>query len=171
MGRTDRSDVDRLGAAPERTQMNETVTTTGMEERRPSPSSRRSGYLVAVVVNTAMIFVVLNLLDWGVFPFLTEDFTLLVPLIMVSLLAGIMANLTYLAYDPPWFKTLCQVAISLIGLVVAIRMYQIFPFDFTGYGESWPGVTRMIVVVAMVGSALSVLTESLKFLTRLARRR
>lgn len=150
--------------------MNATVTTTRVEEPRPSPSTRRSGYMVALVVNAAMIFVVLNLLDWGVLPFLTEDFTLLVPLIVVSLVASIVANAMYLVYDPPWFKTLCQVGISIISLVVAIRVYQVFPFDFTGYGESWTSVTRIIVVVAMVGSAISILAEVVKFLTRLARR-
>lgn len=149
--------------------MNATVTTTRVEEPRPSPSIRRSGYLVALVVNAAMIFVVFNLLDWGVLPFLTTDFTLLVPLIVVSLVASIVANAMYLVYDPPWFKTLCQVGISVISLVVAIRMYQVFPFDFTGYGESWTSVTRIIVVVAMVGSALSILAETVKFLTRRAR--
>jgi hypothetical protein len=149
--------------------MNATVTTTRVDKPRPSPSIRRSGYLVAVVVNAAMIFVVLNLLDWGVLPFLTEDFTLLVPLIVVSLVASIVANAMYLVYDPPWFKTLCQVGISIISLVVAIRTYQVFPFDFAGYGESWTSVTRIIVVVAMVGSALSILAESVKLLKRLTR--
>jgi hypothetical protein len=149
--------------------MNATVTTTRVEEPRPSPSTRRSEYLVALIVNAAMIFVVLNLLDWGVLPFLTIDFTLLVPLIVMSLVASIVANAIYLVYDPAWFKTLCQVGISVISLVVAIRTYQVFPFDFTGYGESWTSVTRIIVVVAMVGSAISILAESVRLLARLTR--
>lgn len=145
-------------------------TPTRVEQSRPSASTRRSGYVVALVVNAAMVFVVLNLLDWGVLPFLTEEFTLLVPLIVLSLVASIVANALYLFYDPPWFKTLCQVGLSVISLVVAIRMFQVFPFDFTGYGEAWTGVTRIIVVVAMAGSAISILTESVRLLSRLARR-
>ena len=143
---------------------------TKVEESRPSVSTRRSGYVVAVVVNAAMIFVVLNLLDWGVPPFLTEQFTLLVPLIVLSLVASMAANSAYLLYDPPWFKSPCQVGISVISLAVAIRMFQVFPFDFTGYGDEWTSVTRIVVVVAMAGSALSVLAESLKLLSRLTRR-
>ena len=143
---------------------------TKVEESRPSVSTRRSGYVVAVVVNAAMIFVVLNLLDWGVPPFLTEQFTLLVPLIVLSLVASMAANSAYLLYDPPWFKSLCQVGISVISLAVAIRMFQVFPFDFTGYGDEWTSVTRIVVVVAMAGSALSVLAESLKLLSLLTRR-
>lgn len=151
--------------------MSTTLTTpTKVERSRPSASTRRSGYVVALVVNAAMVFVVLNLLEWGVLPFLTEEFTLLVPLIVLSLVASIVANAMYLFYDPPGFKTLCQVCISVISLVVAIRIYQVFPFDFTGYGEEWPSVTRIIVVVAMAGSAISILNESVKLLSHLTRR-
>ena len=143
---------------------------TAREESKSSASSRRAGYVVAVVVNAAMVFVVLNLLDWGVPPFLTEEFTLVVPLIVLSLVASMAANGAYLFFDPPWFRSLCQVGISVISLVVAIRMFQVFPFDFTGYDDQWSGVTRIVLVVAMAGSAIAVIAESVKLLSRLTRR-
>jgi hypothetical protein len=143
---------------------------TPVEKAPPAQQGRRAGYLAAVVVNTLMAVIVTNLLGWGWLPFLTDDFELLVPLVVVSLGAGILANLAYLVYDPRWFKSLCQVGISAISLVVAVRMYQVFPFDFAGYGSGWATVTRVVLILAIAGSAVALLVEGVKLLARLARR-
>ena len=101
------------------------VTTT-------SGLARRSGYVVAIAVNVLMLYVVNNLLAWDILPFLTDDFGRVLWLIDISLLATIMVNLVYVAYDQAWFRSLGQIGLNLISLAVAIRMYQVFPFDFSG---------------------------------------
>ena len=68
------------------------------------------GYVVAIVVNIAMLVIANNILAWGWLPFLTADFAEVLPLIDMSLLATIVVNATYLAHDPPWFKSVCQIA-------------------------------------------------------------
>ena len=41
--------------------------------RRPRPASRRAGYLVAVVVNAVLLFVLNGQPGWQVLPFLTSE--------------------------------------------------------------------------------------------------
>lgn len=47
--------------------------------------ARKSGYGVTVVVNATLLVFVINLLDWELRPFLTEEFEAVVPWISLSL--------------------------------------------------------------------------------------
>jgi hypothetical protein len=120
---------------------------------------RRVGYVVAIAVNLVLIFVVNNLLDWGWPSFLTDDFEQLLPLINLSLMASIVANLIYLWFDPAWFKSMTQIVLGMISLVVTVRTLQVFPFDFSGYDVNWEAVTRVVLVFLIVVIGIAVLVE------------
>ena len=68
-------------------------------------SAKRAGYVIAIVVNLVMLFVVQNILEWGWLPFLTEEFAEVVPWISFSLIVSIAANLVYQMDD----QSDCQV--------------------------------------------------------------
>lgn len=133
---------------------------------RPPPpiAARRFGYVVAIAVNFGLIAVVNNILDWDIAPFLTSDFSRLVGFISLSLALTIAANVVYLAYDPAWFKSLTQIGLLLVSLAVTIRVYQVFPFDFSSYDFDWSTMTRWILIIAMAGTGIGMLTEVAKVL-------
>ena len=62
-----------------------TLTSPASSTVQPSGAAKRVGYLVAVIVNALMLFVVNNLYDWDLFAFLTKDFDRVVPIISISL--------------------------------------------------------------------------------------
>jgi hypothetical protein len=131
------------------------VTTT-------SDVARRSGYVIAIAVNVVMLYVVNNLLAWNILPFLTDDFGRVLWLIDVSLLATIMVNFVYVAYDQRWFRSLGQIGLNLISLVVAVRMYQVFPFDFTGLTFDWTQIARVVIIFTILGTAIGAMVEAFK---------
>jgi hypothetical protein len=122
----------------------------------------RVGYGAAVVVNLAMLLVVQFILDWGWLDFLTPEFRALVPLISLMLLASILANLIYQFNDTTAVKSTGQILVNLISLFVSYQIYQVFPFDFSGYDFNWELTTRIVLILAMVGCGIGVLTEALK---------
>jgi hypothetical protein len=128
------------------------------EERAPS-AGRRIGYVVAIAVNVAGLIVVNNVLDWGWFPWLTEDFGDILPILNVSLAASIAANAAYLAFDPRWFKAIAELALLSISLAVTIRMLQVFPFDFSSYDFSWEVVARSLLGLAIFGIVAGILAQ------------
>ncbi len=145
------------------------MTTT--EIRRPTDikppppvAARRFGYAVAIAVNFGLIAVVNNILEWDIAPFLTSDFSRLVGFISISLGLTIAANVVYLAYDPAWFKSLTQIGLLVVSLAVTIRVYQVFPFDFSSYDFDWSTMTRWILIIAMAGTCIGMLTEAAKVL-------
>jgi hypothetical protein len=140
--------------------------------RRGAPTisketTRRIGYGVAIGFNIGFLVIVNNVLDWGWFPWLTEDLTDLLPIINVSVIATIVANAVYLVYDPPWFKGIAEVVLLTISLIVTIRLLQVFPFDFSAYDFAWATLTRWALGVAIFGIGIAMLVQLVK-LARLA---
>ena len=140
-----------------------TTVQTRAVRRRGRPRSRLAGYVMAVIVNAALLVLVDVRPGWAVVPFLTDDFVRVLWLVNLSLAAGAVVNLAYLGYDRAWFKSVGEIGVAVIGFVLAVRMWQVFPFDLTA---GWSTVARVLLSVAVVGSVVAVLTE----LARLGRR-
>ena len=139
-----------------------TLTRKVPPRSRVVEGTRRFGYVVAVLVNIVLLFVVNNLLAWGVPGFLTEDFNTVLPIVNVSLVASAIVNVVYLVNDDRWFKSLSQAGLAAISLVVAIRTLTVFPFDFARYDFDWALVTRTILVFVIVALSIAIVAEALR---------
>ena len=64
-------------------------------------AARRFSYVIAIVINVAMLVIVQNILEWGWPPFLTDEFAEVVPWISFSLIASIVVNVIYQFDDSP----------------------------------------------------------------------
>ena len=76
----------------------------------------------------------------------------------------------YLVYDAPWFKSVTQIVTSIIGLAVAIRTWQVFPFDFSAYDFNWDAVAGAVLIIAMVGISAGIIAEAVKLVAMAQRR-
>jgi hypothetical protein len=139
-----------------------TATQHQMAAVTTRPVSTRFGYVVAIVVNAAMLVIVNNILDWGWAPFLTDDFAQIVWLLDLSFLGAIVVNAVYLGYAPPWFNSVSQIGLGVISMAVAIRTFQVFPFDFSGYQFNWEPLARFVIVLTMVAVGISIVVETAK---------
>lgn len=149
-----------------------TVThqTEGQNEIRMPEGAKRFGYFVAAVINGAMLFVANNLLEWGWFSWLTAEFEEVLPLVSLSLTANIVVNAIYIAYDDQWFKSLTQIGVTGIGIAVAIRMWSVFPFDFSEYDFAWGTMARFVIGIAIFGMVVGIIAETVKLVRALAGR-
>jgi hypothetical protein len=125
--------------------------------RRPSIGARRTGYLIAGVLNALLAYAINVWPGWRAVPFLTEDTSRVLGLVNLSLVVGLVANLVYLLDDPPRFKAFGDLVTTVIGLAVLVRIWQVFPFDFSGYAFTWALLVRIALVVGIVGAAIGML--------------
>lgn len=123
---------------------------------------RQLGYSIAIGINVVLLIIVQNILDWGWLPFLTEEFAGLVPWISFSIGAAIVANTIYLFDDERFVRSVGQIGLNLINIVVTYQILTVFPFDFSAYSFDWDLVTRIVLIVAMVGSGIGAITEVFK---------
>lgn len=126
-------------------------------ERSVRRGAKSFGYLLAAAINGVMLWIAHQLLDWEWPGFLTPEFDDVLPLITVSFVASIVANLVYAWRDAWPIKALGELVTTVIGFVVALRMWQVFPFEFTG--DDWSWLVRFVLIVAMIGTILGVITQ------------
>lgn len=123
---------------------------------RPSTGRRRFGYVVAVLVNAVLLFLMLVSPGWEAVPILTGDTARVVPWIGASFGVGILANLVFLARDPIWLKAVGDLVTTIVGLLATWQVWQVFPFDFSDTVDAGP-VIRVLLVVALAGGVIGVL--------------
>ncbi|WIY00379.1 hypothetical protein QRX60_41020 [Amycolatopsis mongoliensis] len=145
--------------------------TTSEKTRRPSSRARRTGYLVGAAINAVLLIAVNAFPGWEAASFLTADTRLVVGVADLALVAGLATSLAYVLYDPEWFTALGGVVTACAGLVAAVRIWQVFPFDFAGASFDWPLTARIVLVVAITGSAIGLLVNLVTLVRAAVRRR
>ncbi len=130
---------------------------------RPSVAARRTGYAVSVGVNAVLLFAANVWPGWEVVPFLTPDTSLVIGLVNASIVVSLAANVFYLVRDDPWVKALGDLSTTTVGLVALIRIWQVFPFDFGDTSFDWALVFRVLLGVAIFGSAVGILAALVRF--------
>jgi hypothetical protein len=129
---------------------------TTASRQRPSVAARRSGYVVAAVVNGLVLYLVNRRPGWEVLPFLTPETTKVLGLVNASIIAGIVTNLVYLVADPPRLRSLGDLVTTGIGLAAMVRIWQVWPISFEPGGFPWDTVLRWLVGIGIVGSAIGI---------------
>jgi hypothetical protein len=132
--------------------------------RRPSVAARRVGYAIAMAVNLVLLYFVNVRPGWSALPVLTEDTTAVLGIFNASLIVGVAVNAAYAVYDARWFKALGDAVTAGIGLVVAIRIWQVFPFDFGESTVNWALLARFVLVVGIVGCAIGLVANVVSLL-------
>lgn len=129
---------------------------------RPGAAGRRVGYVVAIVVNAVLLWIAHQLLDWGWPRFLTDAFDDLLGLVTVSFVANMLVYAVYLVRDHGRVRALGEMVTAAFALVVSLRTWDVFPFDFSGYATNWSWVPRTFLVIAIVGSAIGLLVHGVR---------
>jgi hypothetical protein len=126
---------------------------------RAPTGARRFGYLVAAAISAVMWYLINVRPGWEDLSFLTPETSDVLWLVNFSFAVSIMANLAYVFLDPRWFKAMGEIVTTSVGLIVVIRLWQVFPFDFTGYSFDWALVARIALGFAFFGSILGILVQ------------
>lgn len=145
------------------------MTLTETASKRPAVGDRRVGYVVAVLVNAAVLYAVNVWPGWQALPFLTEDMRLVLGLVNASMLVSIVANMVYFVADPRSLKALGDIVTTAVGIAALVRMWQVFPFDFSGSSFDWALVVRVAMGVAIGGSAIALVVAFVSFVKSVGR--
>jgi len=127
----------------------------------------KAGYIGAIVATAVLMFIVNNLLQWGV-PFITGEFTKVLWIINLSLSLTIACNILYLVYDKAWFRNLSQLFLNSLSFLATYITYKVFPFDFSSI-ISFPFVgllVRVGLIFIMVVTVIAAITELIKLVLR-----
>lgn len=121
--------------------------------RRSSRALRRTGYVISMLCNAALLYLINVTPGWEAWSWLTSDAGEVVGVVNASLLLSIAVNLGFVVNDHPRLKSLGDAITAAVAFVVLLTIWQAFPFDF-GDGRDWTGLVRTVLAVGMVGTAI-----------------
>jgi hypothetical protein len=136
-------------------------TSTASSQRRrtkarPSRAARRFGYVVAIVLNAAMLVAINAWPGWDVVPFLTDDTVDVLDAVNASIVVTLAANVVYVFRDPPRVRAIGDAVTTVVGLVAMIVIWRVFPLDVS---SGWETVARVLLGIGIVGSAIAIVTN------------
>jgi hypothetical protein len=128
----------------------------GEPQARPGRTARSGTYGGGIVVNVVMLVLINAWPGWEAVPFLTDRAPEVLGIVNASLVVAIVVNVLLSAADPPRFKALTDLAITGVGIAAIVQIWQVFPFEVLG--TTWETVIRVLLVVALVGSGIAILS-------------
>ena len=96
---------------------------------------------------------------WNIYPLLTQDFRLVLPILNVTLILSIAGHTAAIIFDKYLLREITLIVLNLLGLATVLTFLRIFPFDFsviphTPIASLSPTVA--IVVLAVIAAALGI---------------
>lgn len=127
-------------------------------QRPPSAAARRTGYVGTVVFDALCLVAINGWPGWDVLPFLTADTDRVVGWVNASIVVHLVLFATYVAWEPRGLRALGEVVTSAVGVVVASRVWQVYPFDTADDWSGWGLVVHLLLGLGVLGSAIGVIT-------------
>jgi len=122
-------------------------------------------YLIAIFINLLFLYIVNNLLYWNL-SFIAESFTDVLWAVNLSLIVAIVANVSFVLYDPPWFKIISKLIMSFTALVAAFVILTVFPFVINQFILA-VGL-KILIIIGIVAAVVSIIFQIMKMVYLIA---
>lgn len=122
-------------------------------------TARRVGHILSILTNAVMLWAAYQLLDWGWPNFLTSDFAQVLGILTLSFLVGMVASATFLFRDRGRFRALADLVTGSIGIAVLLRLWSVFPFDFSVYEQDWSWLVTLLIILGIVGTSIGLVVS------------
>ncbi len=139
--------------------------------RNQEPSRTPFGYLFSAAINGVLLWAVNRLPAWNPFFLLQDRYSEVLWALNMMFIVQIALNVVLVFFHPLFFHYLANTIASLVSIVAFSMLLQVFPVDFSARVGQWANTLfRVVVIVALVGSAIGGAVSFVRFLRTLFRR-
>jgi len=96
---------------------------------------------------------------WNIYPLLTQDFGLVLPILNATLILSIVGHGIAIAFDKYIIREINQIVLHLLGMATVLTFLRIFPFDFSvipNTDVATVAPTIAIVVLTIIAAVLGI---------------
>jgi uncharacterized membrane protein len=163
---------------------------TGLDAHLEGTRAGRIAASVAAIVWSAIFLVFFNFFSqylaiyyrevvdgitrWQMYPLLTPELSLVLPILNVTLILSIVGHSIAIARDKYLARQIILIVLSTLGMITVISFLRVFPFDFSmipheGAASVAPTVTVVVLILITIGLGVSALVRFVKLIVSLAR--
>ncbi len=166
------------------------ITKAGLEAHLESTRAGRVAASAAAIVWSAIFLVFFNFFSkylafysrevadgitrWQIYPLLTPEFSLVLPILNVTLILSIVGHSIAIARDRYLVRQITLIVLHILGMITVLTFLRVFPFDFsgvphTGVASVAPTVTVVVLILITIGLGISALVRFIKLIINVAR--
>ena len=113
---------------------------------------------------------------WQVYPLLTPELSLVLPILNVTLILSIIGHSIILALDKYLARQIILIVLNVLGMITVITFLRVFPFDFSvvphaSAAAALPTVALVIMILITIGLGISALVRFIKLMIKVAAKR
>jgi len=141
-----------------------TEAISGEKKVRKGNWPKKADRVGTVAGNLVLLYIINHLMEWHI-PFMTADFSQVLPYMNWSIGAIIVANLLFLFFDKKIIRLCVMPVLNILSLVSVYILFRVFPFDFQPIGL---GVLnqfgKILLGLAVAGVAIGIAVDWYKFI-------
>jgi len=112
---------------------------------------------------------------WHIYPLLTQDFNLVLPILNVTLILSIVGHSVAIALDRYLVRQITLIVLSILGMITALTFLRVFPLDFNVVPNAelaaiLPTVAVIVLIIITVGLGIEALVRFIKLIIKIAKR-
>lgn len=89
-------------------------------------------------------------IKWNMYPLLTQDFSLVLPILNTALILSIVGHSIAIAFDRHILREIILIVLNLLGIAVVVTFLRIFPFDFSVIPDTGVATISTTVAIAVL---------------------
>jgi uncharacterized membrane protein len=89
-------------------------------------------------------------IKWNIYPLLTQDFRLVLPILNTVLLLSIVGHSIAIAFDRHILREIILIVLNLLGMAAVLTFLRIFPFDFSVIPDTGVATISSTVAIAVL---------------------
>ncbi len=112
---------------------------------------------------------------WSIYPILTQDLSLVLPILNTTLILSIVGHAISIAFDRYLVRQITIIVLNTLGMVTVLAFLRVFPFDFSvvpsaNLASILPTVTIIVLIAITVGLGIGALVRFIKLIINVSRR-
>jgi uncharacterized membrane protein len=111
---------------------------------------------------------------WSIYPILTQDLSLVLPILNATLILSIIGHGVAIAFDRYLVRQITIIVLNALGMATVLTFLRVFPFDFSvvpmaNLAAILPTVTVVVLIVITIGLGIGALARFIKLMISLSR--
>jgi len=144
-------------------ELNKTPKKNPLNRLLKDKKASKSEFIVAVIVNIIFLYIINNLMSWNI-SFIDPSFNEVLWIFNISIIANILANVAFLIYYSDAFRSIIQVLLDILGVLVVYYLYVVFPFVFQ---DGWfIFAVKFALIVALIAIIIATFVEAIRFILK-----
>ena len=112
---------------------------------------------------------------WVRYPFLTGDFSAVLPILTATLILSIIGHIILLVFDKYSLREIILIILNIFGIITVATFLSVFPFDFSvipqaGVAAVVTTITTIVLIGIIIGLGVGTLVKFIKLIVYISKK-